>query len=77
MRPNLIVDTGLMRKININEISSEQLSKHPYLSSAQAKSLIAYRTVHGNFKQVEENRARQFQTSGGYQKICTYRPKNL
>lgn len=54
MRPNLIVDTGLMKKININEVQAEQLSKHPYLSSAQAKSIIAYRTMHGNFKQVED-----------------------
>lgn len=54
MRTNLTVDIGLMKRININEASTEQLSKHPYLSNAQAKSLIAYRNMHGNFKQIDD-----------------------
>lgn len=72
MRPNLMVDIGLMQRININEVSAEQLSKHPYLSSAQAKSLVAYRTMHGNFKQVEDIKKSALIDQKTYDKVKDY-----
>jgi len=72
MRPNLMVDLGLMKRININEISVEQLSKHPYLSSAQAKSLVAYRTMHGNFKQIEDIKKSALIDQKTYEKVRDY-----
>lgn len=72
MRQYLLVDLGLMQKINVNEVTAEQLSKHPYLTSAQAKSLIAYRTMHGNFKQVEDIKKSALIDQKTYEKAKDY-----
>ncbi len=42
------------RKININTASIEELDAHPYLSKFQAKTIVAYRTEHGNFMTIDD-----------------------
>lgn len=41
---------GITKKIQINQVSQEELSRHPYVSYAEAKVLIAYRTQHGRYE---------------------------
>jgi competence protein ComEA len=72
LRHHFIADPGLMQKINLNEASSEQLSRHPYLTSAQAKSLIAYRNMHGNFTSVEGIRKSALIDENTYEKVKHY-----
>jgi competence protein ComEA len=72
MQHHFIVDLGLMQKININEATTEQLSRHPYLTSAQAKSLIAYRNMHGLFKSVEDIRKSALIDENTYEKVKHY-----
>jgi competence ComEA-like helix-hairpin-helix protein len=47
--PFLSIDTTVVRRIDINQISAEELMRHPYLSRSQARALIAYREKHGDF----------------------------
>ena len=54
IRGNILVDENLVTYLNINTISLEALSKHPYINSSQARSLLAYRDMHGKFKTVED-----------------------
>lgn len=40
--------------IDINQISQEELQKHPYISYQTAKVIVAYRNQHGAFKRKED-----------------------
>ena len=48
--PYLAIDTTLVRKVDVNHISMEELMRHPYLSRSQARGLMAYRDKHGPFE---------------------------
>lgn len=45
---------GIFRKVRINQVDLEELSKHPYVSYAEAKVLIAYRVQHGNYQSADD-----------------------
>lgn len=49
-----IADTFKPEFIRINTATEEELAKHPYISYAQAKVLVAYRQQHGPFQQKED-----------------------
>ena len=49
-----LVKSSLLKKTNINQASEEDLKKHPYISWKQAKLIVSYRTMHGDFKLVED-----------------------
>ncbi|MFN8299418.1 MAG: helix-hairpin-helix domain-containing protein [Chitinophagales bacterium] len=53
LKPRLRCD-GKVLKINLNEADAGTLAKHPYLSSAQGKAIIAYRQKNGNFTSPEQ-----------------------
>lgn len=42
-------EPSVFRKIKINQISQEQLSRHPYIGYSKGKVLTAYRLQHGRF----------------------------
>ena len=45
---------SIFKKIKLNEIELEELSKHPYLSYQEAKVLLAYRKQHGKFSSIDD-----------------------
>lgn len=47
----------IVKKININKTTLDELVQHPYVSFSQAQRLIRYREQHGNFKTIEEIKA--------------------
>ena len=49
IRPQIRVDEGLLRKININTADFETLKQHPYLRYKQVNAIIEYRKQHGNY----------------------------
>lgn len=50
----ILIDTSLIKKININKIPAYNLSKHPYFSKNVANALVNYRDNHGKFKSVND-----------------------
>lgn len=52
-RQYMYVDLSELSKININDVSLEELKKHPYLRTL-APAIISYRHEHGAFASVEE-----------------------
>lgn len=44
-----LIESEVLVKINVNEISEDDLKKHPYFNWKQAKALIKYRRQHGDF----------------------------
>ena len=49
----ITIDEKDIKKININTASKDMLSKHPYIKSKLAQTIINYRNQHGAFKNVE------------------------
>ncbi len=47
-------DNELISQININEATSEDLSKHPYISWNVANAIVKFRAQHGNYESLNE-----------------------
>jgi competence protein ComEA len=45
----LMIDAAAVRKIPINQCTSDELGRHPYVGWKTAKALVAYRQQHGPF----------------------------
>jgi competence protein ComEA len=58
--------------ININTSDEKRLASHPYLSNAAARSIVAYRFQHGEFKSIEEIRNIHALDEKTIQKITPY-----
>ena len=54
--PFLVIDTSMVRRIDINNVKLEELLNYPYLSRSQSKGLLAYRQKHGPFGSISEIR---------------------
>jgi len=54
IEPQLWVDKIDIKKININQASYEELSKHPYINRNVALSIINLRKMHGLYKGVAD-----------------------
>lgn len=46
--------TGEVVKIDLNNVTENELSRHPYISWSQAKLIVRYREQHGNFQHVHQ-----------------------
>lgn len=69
---NSIIDSTMIYKININEITSGELKKHPYFSGGIANALVSFRIAHGNFKNVSDVRKCDLVNDELYRKIAPY-----
>ncbi|MGK0638025.1 helix-hairpin-helix domain-containing protein [Schleiferia thermophila] len=54
IKPQISLDTSLIRKININTASEEQLIVHPYISPGLAREIVAFRKNFRLFQSVFE-----------------------
>jgi len=43
------IDSKMLRKLNVNTLSVEELTKHPYINKKQAQTIVNYRVQHGDF----------------------------
>lgn len=59
-------------KLDINTATLEQLRQHPYLGFALARHIIAYRTQHGAFSNLDELRNIKTLDEATFQKIMPY-----
>lgn len=51
---DVVVDTLLVKKININEADYDQLRRHSFISSKQANAIVQYRKQHGDFVTIKD-----------------------
>ncbi len=54
--PYLRIDTSLVKRLQINHISQNDLGKHPYVKYKRAQTIINYRKQHGAFKSMADLR---------------------
>ena len=48
------VNPSLVKMINVNKCTFEELSAHPYVGYRNAKMIVNYRKQHGDFKTIED-----------------------
>lgn len=70
--PQIAIDSTLIRKIEINDISGDSLRKHPYVSYALARSLIALREKHGRFNSMSDIERSAILTDSISRKLRSY-----
>lgn len=52
IKPQLSIQQAMVRKININTATKEELKLHPYIRYSIAGALVAYRNAHGPFTEL-------------------------
>jgi competence protein ComEA len=69
---NLVADTLLIKKIELNTVSFAELLKHPYLDRFQVKAILNYRRLAGPFKRINELKEYYLIPDENYDKIKPY-----
>ncbi len=57
IRPFLVLESPVYRKINLNTASADNFKAHPYFDRRVSEAIIAYRQSHGAFKKLDDLRA--------------------
>lgn len=68
----LFVDTTLLVRLNLNTALEEELNRHPYISKYQARSIIKYRELMGEFKNTKPLTQNYIFTNQQYEKVYKY-----
>lgn len=68
----LVLDTSLIRRINLNTVSYELLKKHPYITTYQAKAIIYYRNRAGKIRTADELLSNKLLPPASYNKFRNY-----
>lgn len=72
LEPYVEVNPWLIRKIDVNLASFEELASHPYISKNLAISLINYRIKHGTFTRLEDLRKLELIDDTLLEKLAPY-----
>lgn len=68
----LKLENVLVKKININTATVDELKAHPYIKYSLANPIIAYRNEHGPFEKIEDIKKVMAVTEEVYIKIAPY-----
>lgn len=72
IRQYLKLETNVLRKININSATVDELKAHPYIRYSLANPIVAYRNEHGPFSKLEDIMKVAVITEETYKKIAPY-----
>ena len=67
-----VIDTALLRKINLAGATEEELAGHPYLSRYQAQSIIRYKKIQGEIVSLFELLENNILDSLSFKKVTPY-----
>ncbi len=68
----IIVDTSLVKRINVNTASVNDLKAHPYINWNMANSIVQIRESHGNYEALREIKKSDLVNDELYRKIAPY-----
>lgn len=68
----IATDTGLIRKIDLNKATFQQLVNHPYISYDLTKQIVEFRQGNGNFNTTYDLVEQQIVPDSLYQKLKHY-----
>lgn len=72
IRPHLLLNSMVIKKININSASVDEMKSHPYIKYNIANAIFQYRQQHGNFNSIEEIKKIMPVTDDFYNKVSPY-----
>ena len=72
IRQYLKLENNVLKKININTATLDELKAHPYIRYSIANPIIAYRNEHGPFSKPEDLKRVMAVTDEAYNKILPY-----
>jgi competence protein ComEA len=72
IKPLLKLETNLVKKININTATKDEMKLHPYLKWSLANAIVEYRNQHGNFSSLEDLKKITLITDEVFDKIKSY-----
>ncbi len=72
IKDRFIIDTTAIRRLNINNLSLDELKQHPYIRYHLANAIIQYRRQHGNFSKPEDIKKIMLVTDEVYTKLAPY-----
>jgi DNA uptake protein ComE-like DNA-binding protein len=72
LQKQVSLDTVLIKKIDLNAVSINELKAHPYFKNPLAQTIISYREQHGDFNTAADMREIDLVTDEIYQKIVPY-----
>ena len=72
IKPRLLLDNPVVKQLNINLASADELKSHPYLRYALANAIVQYRSQHGNFAAVSDLKKIMLITDDIYNKMVPY-----
>lgn len=72
MKNRIKVDLATIKKININECSVNDLSKHPYISHNVANSIVKIRAKYGKYTSVSQIKESELIDDELYRKLIPY-----
>lgn len=67
-----VVDTLLVRKLNINFLNAKELAKHPYIDYGTARLIVDYRTQNGMYTSVSGLRTKAVLVRTMYNRLKPY-----
>ena len=68
----LKLENALVKKININTATVDEMKFHPYIKYSLANPIVAYRNEHGPFSRIEDIKKVMAVTEDVYKKIAPY-----
>ena len=68
----IIIDESKVKKLNINNCSIYNLTKHPYIKNHIAVSIVNYREHHGQYKDISEIKKSDLVNEELYLKLAPY-----
>lgn len=72
IRQYLKLETDVLRRININTATVDELKAHPYIRYSLANPIVAYRNEHGPFSKIDDLKKVMAVTEDIYNKILPY-----
>jgi competence ComEA-like helix-hairpin-helix protein len=66
------VDGAIIRKINLNTATKDELKAHPYIKWNLANAIVEYRNQHGAFKSLEELKEIVLVDENTFRKLVSY-----
>lgn len=72
MIPQVKIDESLVKKIDVNTATFDQLKSHPYLNYKQINAMIQYRKQHGKFNSIDDLKKVVIFTQENIQRLAPY-----
>lgn len=72
IKPYLVLESGSVKKININIATIDEMKIHPYIRYQLANSIFNYRAQHGDFNSIEDVKKIMIITDEIFDKMAPY-----